>query len=161
MDWVLIAFHTVCTACSLFWPCMYCHFSTQTSFRIASIGDIAYGANWYGYPPEVQKYLVMIIARSQEPIFFSGFGFIFCTMEVLLKVSVYCRRTLTFLIRIFIDFFLSFAIFSSIAFEGVLFLLFNIPNFVSVIGTLQTSIAEFDYYECVFLFIYLTVMGKI
>lgn len=89
MDWVQIAFYTVCTACSLFWPCIYSHYSTITTDRITSIGDFAYSSNWYDYPPQVQRYLVMIIARSHVQHYFDGFGFIYCTMEVLVKVSFF------------------------------------------------------------------------
>lgn len=125
MDWVLIAFHTVCTACGLFWPCIYCHFSTKTIDRIASIGNVAYGADWYDYPPEIKKFLILVIARSQEEMNFSGFGFVHCTMEVLLKVKAQSHHA-----SASIHYFNSFVPFSSVASEGILLLLLNFPNIV-------------------------------
>lgn len=84
----MLAFNVICAACSLCWPYVYCHFATMTTERIASISDVTYSANWYDYPPILKKYLILMIARSQEEIFFSGFGFVYCTLEILLKVRV-------------------------------------------------------------------------
>lgn len=100
MDWVMLAFNVVCATCSLCWPYVYCHFATMTTERIASIGNAAYSANWYGYPATLRKHVILMIVCSQEELFFSGFGFVYCTLEILLKVNDFLLRSNFFMIII-------------------------------------------------------------
>lgn len=64
------------------WPFLFCYYATVATFRISYIGITAYEADWFFYPPEFQKYMVLVIARSHELIFFTGFGLIRCTLEI-------------------------------------------------------------------------------
>lgn len=78
----------ICMICSLAWSYLLCKFATLATEYIASLGDFAYNSNWYDYPPQLQKYMVLVIARSQEPIYFSGFSLVRCTLEVFGKVWI-------------------------------------------------------------------------
>lgn len=72
--------------CSIFWAVLVCYFATKTTDRITSIGDVAYGSNWFDYPAKLQEYFVLCIAHSQRPATFHGCNLIHCTLETLAKV---------------------------------------------------------------------------
>lgn len=87
----------MCLNCALFWAILICYFATQTSDRISSIGAIAYGADWFNYPAELQKYIILSIAYSQKPAKFHGFNLIGCTLETLAKVRNYKKSIISFI----------------------------------------------------------------
>lgn len=104
----------------------------MTTERIASISEVSYSAIWYDYPPILKKYLILMIARSQEDIFFSGFGFVYCTLEILLKVIEGDR--FVFHWKLFIDFNAFFCRFFwslILATERIHFVLLDIQDFIS------------------------------
>lgn len=78
---VSLIFLILSNANSLFWPFLMCFFANRTTDEIANTGYTAFESDWYDYPVDVQKYLVLIIARSQKPAFFDGLYFIDCTLE--------------------------------------------------------------------------------
>lgn len=72
--------------CALIWPTLMCFFATVVTNRIKSLGQTAYQSNWYDYPAELRKFIIFIVARSQEPAYFTGLNLIDCSLEVLGKV---------------------------------------------------------------------------
>lgn len=86
-DWVMLTFHLICLISSMCWPFLFCYYSSLVTEQTSSISDIAYNTNWYEYPPEYQKYMILIIARSQELTYFTGFNLIRCSLETFGKVS--------------------------------------------------------------------------
>lgn len=85
---MLIGFHVICVICSSIWPFLFCYFATFATYRVAAIAQAAYDSNWLDLPPRLQKYIILIITRSQETIHFTGFGLFSCTLEVLGKVRI-------------------------------------------------------------------------
>lgn len=81
-----MAFAIFCVICSTSWPCLYCYYASQTVTRMACAGDFVYGSAWFNLPLNLQKYIIVIIARSQEELCFTGLGIIYCTLVVLGKV---------------------------------------------------------------------------
>lgn len=81
-------YSVVCIACSLIWPYIFCYFASLTTDRVSAIGNIAYDVNWFDFPPKLQKYLILIINRSQEQVQFTGLNLIGCSLEVFGKVSI-------------------------------------------------------------------------
>ncbi|XP_031617477.1 odorant receptor 4-like [Contarinia nasturtii] len=79
---VMFVWHLISIACALVWPTLFCYSASDVIDKIANIGDIAYDSNWYHYPPELRKHIILIIARSQEDIIFSGLSLIGCSVEV-------------------------------------------------------------------------------
>lgn len=73
--------------CGLLWPYLFCYFANLTTDRVLAIGDDVYNLNWLEYPVQMQKCLILIIARSHEPIQFTGLQMIECSMEMFGKVS--------------------------------------------------------------------------
>lgn len=74
--------------CSLMWPSIFCYFADLTTDRVLKIGDTVYDLNWFDQPVEMQKYVTLMIARSQERIYFSGLGLITCSLEAFGKVCI-------------------------------------------------------------------------
>lgn len=46
-----------------------------------------YQSNWYLFPIETQRMLLIVIANAQQPIIIHGFGNVACTREVFKKVK--------------------------------------------------------------------------
>ncbi|XP_031636412.1 odorant receptor 67c-like isoform X2 [Contarinia nasturtii] len=81
-----LLFDVSCIVCSLSWPSLMCYFASLATDKIASLGDVAYGSDWDKYPLSIRKYIILIIARSQEPVYFTGMNLVNCTLEVLGKL---------------------------------------------------------------------------
>lgn len=87
-DAATIIFAVVVLSCGLIWPFLLCHHGTFATERIRSIDSIVYNANWRNYPPELQKYFILIIAQSQSNINFNGFNLLSCSLEAFAKVLI-------------------------------------------------------------------------
>lgn len=81
-----IAFTLLCIVASLCWTSIYSYFATLTTHRLSTIGDDVYDLEWYGYPLNLQKYMILAINRCQKPFYFTGFNLCGCTLEVFGKV---------------------------------------------------------------------------
>lgn len=79
-------YSVICIVASLMWPLLFCYYADLTTNRMAAIGNDIYCLNWYDYPFEVRKYLILMIAYSQERIYFNGFNFVSCTLVTFSKV---------------------------------------------------------------------------
>lgn len=98
----IFAFNVSAVLSSLTWPFLICFFATMATNCVASIGINAYGLNWYDFPAKLQKYIIMIVLRSQQPAYFSGLNLIFCTIETFGNVSnVFYSSFSAFSIEIF------------------------------------------------------------
>lgn len=78
----MLIYHVICVFSSMCWPFFFCYYATLVATRISHIGDVAYDLDWFNYPPEFQKYFILIIARSHQSMYFTGFGLIVCTLEI-------------------------------------------------------------------------------
>lgn len=83
-----ILFDVSCALCATIWPAFICYFASHVTYRILTIDDMVYNSNWPVYPLELRKYVILIIARSQQPAYFNGLGIIRCTLEIFGKVSI-------------------------------------------------------------------------
>lgn len=79
----------ICVICALMWCTLFCYFGNLASDRLYSLGYASFSANWYDYPIKWQKFIVLMILRSQECAEFHGLGLISCTLEVLGKVRIF------------------------------------------------------------------------
>lgn len=87
----------MCLTCALIWLTSFCYFANTVTDRIASIGDIAYDSNWIDYPLNLQKFITVIVTRSQRPVYFSGLNLVPCTMETygkVIKMIIYDAKVL-------------------------------------------------------------------
>lgn len=86
-DWGIVGYGIICIICASAWPFLFCYFATIATERIIAVGQTTFNLNWYDYPPELQKFIVLIVARSQKPAYFTGLGIVHCSLETLGKVS--------------------------------------------------------------------------
>lgn len=77
-----IIFDFLCIIGGLTWPYLFCYFATRTTNRVLTIGNSVYDLDWYEYSADLQKYIILIIARSQKNVHFSGFSVVGCTLVV-------------------------------------------------------------------------------
>lgn len=77
----------LCQSAGMMWPYLFCHFANLTTDRTMAIGTAVYGLNWFDYPVKMRKYFILLIARSQQRIVFTGLHLFPCTLEVFGQVS--------------------------------------------------------------------------
>lgn len=83
----IFAMDVICQSAGMMWPYLFCHFANLTTDRVLAIGNVIYDLNWIDYPVNMRKYIILLIARSQQPIIFSGLYLFPCTLEVFGLVS--------------------------------------------------------------------------
>lgn len=64
----------------LIWPYIFCYFADSTTECISNMQRSVYNLNWYNFPPQLQKHFILIMAQSQRPLCFTGFGFVRCKL---------------------------------------------------------------------------------
>lgn len=80
-DFLLFPLNLLAVIAALLWPFTYCYFANITTDRIASFAEDIYGSNWYEFPLEFHQYIILIIARSKKPCYFTGLNFVRATLE--------------------------------------------------------------------------------
>lgn len=66
--------------------------ATVATTAIKGIRDVAYSFDWCQYPLDLRKYFILIMSRSQKPLYFTGFGMVRCTLQTYIKVmDIYCN----------------------------------------------------------------------
>lgn len=85
-DPAIFATDVISIICSLIWPSFFCYFANSATDRVSSVGNTVYGLSWFDQPVQMQKYVILMVARSQERVQFSGLGLISCSMEAFGKV---------------------------------------------------------------------------
>lgn len=86
MDIFSYIYHVACILCSLFWGSFFCYFGTKATSSALSISNVVFGSNWYMYPQNLRKQIILIIAKSQQPPYFHGLLLVRCTLEDFEKV---------------------------------------------------------------------------
>ena len=67
----------------LLWTATFCNYASHAVDYIDDIGFTAYSIKWYDAPDVFQKYVILIIARAQEEIHYTGWGMVYCNLEAL------------------------------------------------------------------------------
>ena len=76
------------TVTSLMWPFLFCYFANLATDRVSYVCDTIYDPSWFDQPIDMQKYVILMIARSQERIYFTGLGLMSCSMAVFGNVYI-------------------------------------------------------------------------
>lgn len=71
----------------MIWPYQFCYYATFVSDRVGFIENVTYDLNWFQFPRKMQKYVILIILRSQKRIQFNGLNLIGCSLQVFGNVS--------------------------------------------------------------------------
>lgn len=53
---------------------LYCSFGNLTTDNFLQFGDAVYDLHFYEFPHDLQKYLTIMIAETQEPVYYHGFN---------------------------------------------------------------------------------------
>lgn len=53
---------------------IYCYFGKSATDSYAKMTDYLMQLEWYEYPNGLQKYLILMIANTQTPVFYHGFN---------------------------------------------------------------------------------------
>lgn len=75
--------------CVFVCPYLLCYFASSAIDRISNIQRCVYDLNWYNFSPELQKFIILIMAQSQRRIYFDGLNLIRCTLATFWKVTFY------------------------------------------------------------------------
>lgn len=82
----------LCLFCGLMWSFVFCYNANLATDHVSAIGYVAYSLNWFEHPVEMQKYLILIVARAHERVHFTGLHLIVCSIEVFGKVRQFKRK---------------------------------------------------------------------
>lgn len=69
------------------WMYTYCYYGERTSASLERIGDATVLTNWYCYPHQLRKYVILIMRQSQELFYFDGLKIVYCNLITFAAVS--------------------------------------------------------------------------
>lgn len=58
-----------------------CYFGNILTISLVSVSDTIYKSEWYNYPTDCQRFLIIMIRRAHKPYRISAFGLMPCTLE--------------------------------------------------------------------------------
>lgn len=65
---------------------VYCFLGKFANECFDDMSDLLYDSNWYRLPDAYQKYLIIIIANMQRPLYYTGFGVAILHLETFTNV---------------------------------------------------------------------------
>lgn len=65
---------------------LYCFAGAIVSNNCLMFADALFESNWHKMPNKFQKYFVIMIAETQQPIYLEGYGIIRISLETFTKV---------------------------------------------------------------------------
>lgn len=83
---VMFTLYIGCVICSSVWPFVYCYGSSYVTNRILTLADEVFDPVCFELPNELQKYSILIIARTQKAQHIKGYGLVICSVEFFGKV---------------------------------------------------------------------------
>lgn len=66
---------------------IFCHFADQVTRSNCFIADILYKSQWIHMPINLQRSVLLCMRCAQYPVYFTGLGFIECSLENCAKAS--------------------------------------------------------------------------
>lgn len=66
---------------------LYCYYGKVASESCEKMADCLYGSNWRKLSIKLQKYVILMIADMQKPIYYHGFGFFNLDLKIFIAVS--------------------------------------------------------------------------
>lgn len=67
---------------------VYCYFGKLATDSYTRMAECLYDNDWVGIDIESQKFIILMIANIQKPIYYHGFGVIYLNLETFTDVSV-------------------------------------------------------------------------
>lgn len=66
---------------------VHCVLGKLVTDRFARVPNHLFNTKWYDLPVEVQKHFILLLANTQQPLFFHGFGIYILDLEKFASVS--------------------------------------------------------------------------
>lgn len=66
---------------------LYCFFGQMASRSYEKMADSLYEFDWHKLPVNLQKHVILMIANTQQPLFYDGFGVVVLNLETFTSVS--------------------------------------------------------------------------
>lgn len=67
---------------------VYCYFGKLATDSFFKMSDCLYNANWHALPIKLQKYFILMIQHSQQPLSYHGFKMVIFNLETFMAVSI-------------------------------------------------------------------------
>lgn len=64
----------------------YCYIGKHSSDYYLAFGDCLYESNWMSLPNDMQKTFILMIAHSQIPIYYHGYGVVILDLNLFTRV---------------------------------------------------------------------------
>lgn len=82
---IIFAFNAGVSHLIMMWIC--CHFADHVTRSNCFIAETLYKCQWIRMPIDLQRTVLLCMRRAQYPVYFTGLGFIQCSLENCAKVS--------------------------------------------------------------------------
>lgn len=69
-----------------------CYLGDMATSKCATTNEDVYHTNWYKYPVKMQKFIILIMMRSQKQFVFKGFSLLQCSLPAFKEVGCYCSN---------------------------------------------------------------------
>lgn len=66
---------------------IYCFFGKVATESCEKISQCLYESNWINLPVELQKYLLLMISNTQQPLYYDGFGIVVLNLQTFTSVN--------------------------------------------------------------------------
>lgn len=65
----------------------FCYFGILATESFRGMADALYESNWSEVPVRLQKYFIIMVANTQKPVYYHGFGVAVLNLETFTRVS--------------------------------------------------------------------------
>lgn len=91
-DYEAIVQYLICTSVGMGLLVAFCLYGSMTTQRFESLNEFVYQLDWYRYPINVQKSLLLVIAMTNEEIYIESYFSTQCTRAKLQAVCVLLKQ---------------------------------------------------------------------
>lgn len=92
---------------------LYCYYGAVATESFEGMADALYETNWQDLPIALQKYILIMMINSQQPLYYHGFGVAILNLELYTRVSTFFRPFKKQSVKFYFIFIISIDIFSS------------------------------------------------
>lgn len=86
IDFILVTIFLIILVSSMI-PFCYCYFGQIATESFEKMSNCLYDINWYDLPLDLQKYFIIMIANTQKPVYYHGFGMVKADLNTFITVS--------------------------------------------------------------------------
>lgn len=73
---------------NILWIYFHCLLGKLVTDRFEQLPNHLFHSKWYELPNKLQKYFILLLANTQEPLFFDGLGIYALNLETFTSVSL-------------------------------------------------------------------------